>query len=222
MSFMTVQQFSPPIIIIKSDESPNGIPLNLISQGFKIIIGWIGYFIQRKIEAFPLTSPKNSAREKSILLIDEIDSSIHPVWQSRLLGVLREEFPNTQIICTTHSPLMVAGLDRNQIVEVKNNDGMINVSQSNIDTWVTTYNDILKHVFNTKEFVPTITIPELERELERCEDEPQRQEEIKESIERLKETVEITDEIAAYENKLKKKEEELENLITEYSKKISE
>ncbi len=220
ISFITMQQFTPPIMIISSPDAPNGISLNLISQGFKIVIGWIGYFIQRQIESFPLTSPYLSAKEKSILIIDEIDSSIHPVWQSRLLEVLQDKFPNTQIICTTHSPLMVAGLDKNQILQIENIDNKISVQQSNFDTWVTTYKDILKHIFNSQEYTPKITIPELEYKLEN-EENPEIKKAIKENIMRMIENKTYIDDLAKYEQKLTEKEKELDELIIEYSEKIS-
>lgn len=221
MVFSTVQQFSPPIVIVTSYDSPNGIPLNLISQGFKIVIGWIGYFIERKIEAFPLSSPENSTKEKSILIIDEIDSSIHPVWQTRLLSVLRERFPNTQIICTTHSPLMVAGLDRNQILEIKNIENQMTVNQCAFDTWVTTYREILKNIFHTKEYIPEITIEDLKRQLEENKNNPDAQLEIKEKIERLQENQMLIDDNAEYERRIIEKEKELDDLIIEYTKKAS-
>ena len=49
---------------------------------------------------------------------------------------------------------MVAGLDRNQILEIKNEDGKVNIIPSSFDTWTTSYKDILKHIFDTNEFVP--------------------------------------------------------------------
>ena len=221
MSFSTVQKFSPPIVIVTSDDSPNGIPLNLISQGFKIAIGWIGYFIERKVEAFPLSSPENSANEQSILIIDEIDSSIHPLWQARLLSVLRDTFPGTQIICTTHSPLMVAGLDRNQILEIKNTDGKININQSEFDTWVTTYTQILKNIFNTHEFVPNVTTNELKSQLKEYEGNPEKLLEINENIDRLTESEALADQLLQYENTLDERAKSLDALIAEYSKKAS-
>ncbi len=221
MNFSSVQSFSPPIVIVKSPDSPNGVPLNLISQGFKIVIGWIGYFIERKIEAYPLSSPENSVKEKSILIIDEIDSSIHPVWQARLLSVLRDQFPNTQIICTTHSPLMVAGLNREQILEIENIEGNISVNQSPFDTWSTSYKEILKHIFDTKEFVPVKTRKELELLIEENIDNPEKVDEINESIERINENEMLVDKVCELENRLQQRELELESLIEEYSKKNS-
>lgn len=219
ISFITVQQFTPPIVIISTPDSPNGIPMNLISQGFKIVIGWIGYFIQRGAEAFPLTNLSTNATERSILIIDEIDSSIHPVWQSRLLKILREKFTNTQIICTTHSPLMVAGLDRNQILEIQSIGNKIIINQNSFDTWATSYTDILRLIFNTTEFIPKITREELEAQLEHFKDQPVKQEQIKENLDRIVESEMVVDDIKRYESKLEEREKELNNLIEEYRKK---
>jgi hypothetical protein len=43
--------------------------------------------------------------------MDEIDAHMHPAWQQSLLARLRALLPNVQIIASTHSPLVVAGLD---------------------------------------------------------------------------------------------------------------
>lgn len=46
-----------------------------------------------------------------LLLIDEIETHLHPKWQKKILGIIRSLFPNLQIILTTHSPFVVASMD---------------------------------------------------------------------------------------------------------------
>ena len=46
-----------------------------------------------------------------LLLIDEIETHMHPKWQKKILGIIRRFFPNLQIILTTHSPFVVASID---------------------------------------------------------------------------------------------------------------
>jgi predicted ATP-binding protein involved in virulence len=46
-----------------------------------------------------------------LLLADEIENHMHPLWQKRILGIIRRLFPNLQIILTTHSPFVVASMD---------------------------------------------------------------------------------------------------------------
>ena len=46
----------------------------------------------------------------AILLIDEIENHLHPTWQRRVIPALLKYFPGLQILATTHSPFVVAGL----------------------------------------------------------------------------------------------------------------
>lgn len=43
-----------------------------------------------------------------IVLIDEVETHLHPKWQRRILPALQETFPNVQFIVTTHSPLVLS------------------------------------------------------------------------------------------------------------------
>lgn len=45
-----------------------------------------------------------------LLLIDEAEAHLHPLWQKRLLPTVRRLFPNVQIVATTHSPFVVASV----------------------------------------------------------------------------------------------------------------
>lgn len=44
-----------------------------------------------------------------IVLIDELDQHLHPIWQRRLVNRLHRHFPNIQFIATTHSPIIALG-----------------------------------------------------------------------------------------------------------------
>ena len=49
------------------------------------------------------------------MIVDEIDAHLHPSWQRRILPTLTRNFPNLQIFCSTHSPMMLAGLKAGQV-----------------------------------------------------------------------------------------------------------
>ncbi|MGH1336267.1 MAG: AAA family ATPase [Aureispira sp.] len=85
----------------------------LISQGFTKVFAWIGHFIKR-------LSATNSDQEDfknapAILLIDEIDTYLHPKWQRNILAFLAATFTQTQFIVTTHSPLVANYIDGEEI-----------------------------------------------------------------------------------------------------------
>lgn len=51
-----------------------------------------------------------------IVLIDEIDNSLHPQWQVRICTLLKEAFPNVQFIVSSHSPFVWSELDRDEVI----------------------------------------------------------------------------------------------------------
>lgn len=54
--------------------------------------------------------PSEIMQIPGLLLIDEIENHLHPKWQKKILGIIRELFPHIQIILTTHSPFIVSAL----------------------------------------------------------------------------------------------------------------
>ncbi len=220
IKFKTVKAVDPPEVWVTTYDSPNGVPLYLVSQGFKIVIGWIGYLLQRFVNTFPLSEPKSAFRENAILILDEVDSSIHPVWQSSFIEILRETFPQTQFIFTTHSPLMIAGLDREQFIELSIVDNEIVALKNQTDTWSYTYRDILQKLFDTVDPAPKKTIEELELMLSKSSITAE-QESIQENINRLKESELFENELANYEKQLIEKQKELDELITKYKDKTN-
>lgn len=54
--------------------------------------------------------PSDMMQIPGLLLIDEIENHLHPKWQKKILDIIRELFPNLQIILTTHSPFIVSAL----------------------------------------------------------------------------------------------------------------
>jgi uncharacterized protein (TIGR02646 family) len=60
-----------------------------------------------------------------IVLLDEIDSHLHPRWKMRIVGSLRKTFPNVQFIATTHEPLCLRGLEAGEIAVMKRESGKI-------------------------------------------------------------------------------------------------
>jgi len=91
-------------IIVCTNDSPNGIHLDLVSQGYKNLFRWVGGILMKVYEYQQEFFPKKKLADISgIVLIDEIDTYLHPKWQRNILKVLVEEFPKLQFVVTTHS-----------------------------------------------------------------------------------------------------------------------
>jgi predicted ATP-binding protein involved in virulence len=60
-----------------------------------------------------------------LVLIDELDAHMHPRWQQVLVSRLKTVFPNIQFIASTHSPLIIGGLDRKEVECFTIRDGKV-------------------------------------------------------------------------------------------------
>ena len=73
-----------------------------MSDGEKCTIALFGDLARRMALANP--ERENPLEGTGVVLIDELDLHMHTSWQRKVLGVLKETFPNIQFIITTHSP----------------------------------------------------------------------------------------------------------------------
>ena len=51
----------------------------------------------------------------AILLLDEIETHLHPAWQRRVLPAMQRLFPKAQIFIATHSPFVISSLNHGWI-----------------------------------------------------------------------------------------------------------
>ncbi len=94
---------------VTTKNNPEGIPLSLVSQGYRNVVGWVGFFMKRLYQYGIQILPSETDFKKlpAICLIDEIDTYLHPAWQYSILSGLVKHFPNTQFIITSHSPFVL-------------------------------------------------------------------------------------------------------------------
>ncbi len=90
------------------------LPASMLSDGEKSIISLIADIAYR----MALLNPNllDSVLETpGIVLIDEIDMHLHPLWQKKIIGDLITIFPNVQFVVTTHSPSVLANVRKEHI-----------------------------------------------------------------------------------------------------------
>jgi len=95
----------------------------LLSQGYQSLIAWLGELTgQILLEQKRAVPPSEMS---GIVLLDELDLHLHPTWQRRIVPVLRAMFPKIQFIVTTHSPLLLTGFERHEIIRLRFEEGLI-------------------------------------------------------------------------------------------------
>lgn len=133
-----------PELWVKYDNGKE-VPLDLASQGYQTVMGWVGFIIQRMVEAnqdypLPLSQP-------SIVMIDEIDQLLSVKWQQKILTILRGFFPHTQWIVSTHSPMVLSDLNKHQVVQLQEREGEFIAQSNEVDLWMWQYGDIIRQFF---------------------------------------------------------------------------
>lgn len=98
------------------------LPASVLSDGYQVTLRWVMDFIGWLIYAKRLNDSDNIG---GILLLDEIEQHLHPRWQRFIVDRLRKQFPNTQIIATTHTALAASGvvdIDHSVLMRLEHNE----------------------------------------------------------------------------------------------------
>lgn len=112
-------------IVLKSKDIE--IFFEMLSDGYKSCI----YILLGIIKEIEYRFPEINAIDfDGIIMIDEIDIHLHPQWQAKLVKVLKETFPNAQIIATTHSPSVLQNAKAEEILPLyKDENGDIQIKE---------------------------------------------------------------------------------------------
>jgi hypothetical protein len=98
------------------------VPFQLLSDGYRAFIGWVGDLLYHLNEVTPHGKALND--NSGIVLVDEIDLLLHPRWQMRVIRTVARTFPRLQFIFTSHSPLIAGSLEWMNIItlQIKGNN----------------------------------------------------------------------------------------------------
>lgn len=96
-------------------ESEKRMLFGTLSAGYRVMIGMIANLAYRCIVLNPQLGKDAITGTSGIVLIDEIDMHLHPLWQRHVVADLMRCFPKVQFIATTHSPFVVQSLNEKQV-----------------------------------------------------------------------------------------------------------
>ncbi len=94
------------------------LPATWLSQGEQATISWLADLIGWLYWETPAGETLDLQTARAIVLIDELDLHLHPTWQRMLIGTLKALMPQVQFIVTTHSPMLLPGLEPDEIVRL--------------------------------------------------------------------------------------------------------
>ncbi|KAI95706.1 ATP-binding protein [Rhodomicrobium udaipurense JA643] len=83
-----------------------------------------------------------------LVLIDELDMHMHPLWQRQVMSLLTGTFPNCQFVATTHSPQIIGETQPERIILLQAEEGRI-VPKRCGQAYGLDTNYILEHLMGT-------------------------------------------------------------------------
>lgn len=92
------------------------VPFTSLSDGYRNVIKIILDIATRMCILNPYQKENALKNTPGIVVIDEIDLSLHPTWQRKIIGILKELFPKIQFICATHSPFIIQSLEEGELI----------------------------------------------------------------------------------------------------------
>lgn len=110
-----------------------------LSAGYQSILNLVIDLAYRMAILNPNMKQRMNGVE-GIVLIDEIDSNLHPKWQWRMIEALTETFPNVQFIAATHSPIIVSSCKNANIISINEKKEVRYIE----DSYALSVNEILK------------------------------------------------------------------------------
>ena len=121
----------------------NNIPLDKLSTGFVSIIK----IFQEIVAGYGGWSNEDDLSQvDGIIFIDEIEPHLHISWQTKIINILKEFFPNTTFYISTHSPLVLAGLKDGEAYELYKDENFVKTKKiENIENYF--LSDIVSEFF---------------------------------------------------------------------------
>lgn len=126
----------------------NGIvvELGLLPDGLKSIVSWIADLLMR-LDRIPWQDNIPTLQRPFLLLLDEVDIHLHPLWQRKVLPIVQQMFPKAQIIASTHSPFVVASAEDAQVIAFQVTNGVSSVESISPSQSGVSYSAVLRSIF---------------------------------------------------------------------------
>lgn len=122
-------------------------PFSLLSDGQRNVISLIGDIAMRCAHLNQHLGINAARKTPGIVLVDELDTNIHPTWQKLLIPKLKEYFKNIQFIVTTHSPFVIQSLKGGKIIDLDSHSA---VDFSSSQAWKYSIEEVSQDLMHVK------------------------------------------------------------------------
>jgi len=117
------------------------IPFGALSDGYQAFLSWVGDLLYQLCTVTP--AGVRLAATQGIVLIDEIDTFLHPNWQRTVLAQVSLAFPSLQFFVTSHSPILAGTVEPDNLYVCESVDGKQVIRKASEGIYGKTAEDIL-------------------------------------------------------------------------------
>lgn len=93
-------------------------PIEWLSEGYRSVFAMIIDIIREMLDYY-----ERIEQARGVVLIDEIETHLHPRWKMQIMTSLRRALPGVQFIVTTHDPLCLRGMDDTEVIVLQRVEG---------------------------------------------------------------------------------------------------
>ena len=86
-------------------------PVKRLSEGYRSLFAMSVDMMRELLRTQP-----DLEDARGVVLIDEIETHLHPRWKMRVMRALRKAMPKVTFIATTHDPLCLRGMEQGEVV----------------------------------------------------------------------------------------------------------
>lgn len=97
-------------VVITSKDSSEQISIERHSEGYRSLFATAVDIMRGMMGTAP-----DLSEARGVVLIDEIETHLHPRWKMRIMAALRTALPQVQFIATTHDPLCLRGMENGEV-----------------------------------------------------------------------------------------------------------
>ncbi|AQT72501.1 MULTISPECIES: AAA family ATPase [Streptomyces] len=108
-----------------NDAAGRRMPLSDMSEGYRSALAMLIDIFRHMVDVYGSVDLIRQREDGTyfvdrpgVVIIDEVDSHLHPAWQREIGFWLKRHFPLVQFIVTTHSPLVCQAADHGRIYHV--------------------------------------------------------------------------------------------------------
>lgn len=91
-------------------------PIEALSEGYRSVFVMTVDIIRELLDHWD-----NLEDAQAVVLIDEVETHLHPRWKMQVMSSLRRVLPRVQFIATTHDPLCLRGMDDREVEVLERN-----------------------------------------------------------------------------------------------------